>query len=132
MSDENDTEDLDALAEHVNHLQNRINRLKHFYGGNHDQKTHGKRGAGTGRKSSGTGKKKPGLLGRIGRTLFAPEIRAGKSIAQLLRRKRKTGSFSPKGSKNANRAKRLKILRKWAADGGGPPSILIRKKLKKT
>ncbi len=49
MLDENDTEDLDALAEHVNHLQNRINRLKHFYGGNHDQKTHGRR------KGSGTG-----------------------------------------------------------------------------
>ena len=42
MSD--DTEDLDALAEHVNHLQNRVNRLWHLYGGNHDQLTHGKLG----------------------------------------------------------------------------------------
>ena len=39
MSD--DTEDLEALAEHVDHLQNRINRLWHFYGGQHDQKTRG-------------------------------------------------------------------------------------------
>ena len=65
MSDEEDTEDLDALAEHVDHLQNRINRLWHFYGGSHDQKTHGKRGAGTGKKGGLSGSVTPRSKGVI-------------------------------------------------------------------
>ncbi len=42
---------VDTLTDRLSSLQQRADELLKFYGGQHDQKTHGKRGAGTGRKS---------------------------------------------------------------------------------